>query len=215
MVPVIDEQVLALIDACRLAADSGLVSFSSGNMSCRLDGGLMAVTAKGSWLGRMTRDSVAVCEIETGRERNDCTPSVESGFHAGVYRVRPDVNAVLHCQSPYATAVSCGEPGAVDFNIIPEIPFYVGKPAVVEYLNPGSRELAESVVGAAKEHDFVLLRNHGQVALGASCDAAIQKAGFFELACRIILCGRNIHTMPMAGIDALRSRAANENAAKI
>ena len=210
-----DALISSFIDACRFAAECDLMRYSSGNMSCRLAGGLMAVTAKGSWLGRMTRESVAICKIETGASQNDCVPSVESGFHAGIYRIRPDVNAVLHCQSPFATAIACGACDALDFNVIPEIPFYIGKPAAVDYHNPGSHELADAVIGAAKAHNLILLRNHGQVAVGKDLDAAIQNAGFFELACQIILCGQNVQTMPYAGIEALRSRAAKENAAKI
>lgn len=213
--PANDALISAFIDACRLAAEADLMRYSSGNMSCRLDGGLMAVTAKGSWLGRMSRESVSICRIDTGAPEDDCIPSVESGFHAGIYRARPDVNAVLHCQSPFATAIACGACDGLDFNVIPEIPFYVGKPGLVDYKNPGSRELADAVIGAAEKHDLVLLRNHGQVVVGKDLDAVIQKAGFFELACQIILCGQNVRPMPPAGIEALRSRAAKENAARI
>ena len=103
-----EERIREFIAACRRVAMADLVRFSSGNMSCRLDDALMAVTAKGAWLGELERDRVALCRIADGAPAGGPTPSVESGFHAGIYRVRPDVAVVLHCQSPCATAVACG-----------------------------------------------------------------------------------------------------------
>ncbi len=223
----IKKMIDELVDACHRAAECGLVRLSSGNMSRRLDDGLLAVTAKGTWLGRLTRDEIAVCRIDDVSCINGKTPSVESKFHAGIYRARPDVNAVLHCQSPCATAIACGlrEPQAAvspsnggapleyDFQIIPEIPFYVGVPAVIAYGTPGSPELAAAIIEAVNDHDLVIMQNHGQTAVGKTLDDVIQKAGFFELACEILLKGQDIRPMPQDAIDALRARAMRERSA--
>ena len=208
-----DKRIGELVEACHRAAACGLVRCSSGNMSCRLDGGRLAVTAKGAWLGRVTPDEIAVCRIDDAECVNGKVPSVEARFHAGVFRARPDVGAVLHCQSPCATAVACGDPDAYDFQIIPEIPFYVGTPAVIGYAAPGSPELADAIVEAVREHDFVLMGNHGQTAVGGSLDDVIQKAAFFELACEILLRGRDVRPLPEDAIAALRARARRERSA--
>jgi len=208
-----EDRIGAFVEACHRVGRLGLVRFSSGNMSCRLDAERMAVTGKGTWLGELKRDHVAICRIADGRavaELGSGLPSVEAGFHAGILRARPDMNVVLHCQSPCATAIACGDPAIWSFDIIPEVPFYIGTPGVVDYENPGSPELAVAVVGSAAKHDLILLRNHGQVVLGRSFDDAIQRAGFFELACEILLLDRDVRPMPQAGIDALRERAKRE-----
>lgn len=207
------QQIEALVDACRLAAECGLVRYSSGNMSCRLDEHLLAVTVKGAWLGRAAPDEIAVCRIDDAACVNDKTPSVESGFHAAVYRARPDVNAVLHGQSPCATTIACGGAVDVDFRVIPEVPFYVGTPAVVEYASPGSPELADAITAALRQHDLAILQNHGQVAVGRGFDDVIQKAGFFELACEILVHGKDVRPLPPDGIEALRERAKKERSA--
>ena len=204
-------EIKAFIAACRRVAGIEPRRFSSGNMSCRLSDGTMAVTVKGAWLGLMDDDHVAVCRIEDGEcIKNGKTPSVESRFHAGVLRTRSDVNVVLHCQSPCATAVACGNPVAYNFAVIPEIPFYIGTPAIVEYMTPGSVELADAIIKAMASHDLVVLRNHGQVVTGRTFDDAIQKAGFFELACEILLHGKDICPLPAEGIESLRARSARE-----
>ena len=89
---------------------------------------------------------------------------MESTFHLGILRERPDVNVVLHFQSEYATAISCMKNKPTNFNVTAEIPCHVGSEIpVIPYYRPGSPELAKAVVEAMLEHNSVLLTNHGQV----------------------------------------------------
>ena len=207
---VTDEHLEAFITAgCRIASYD-LVRFSSGNLSWRVTDDVAIVTAKGAWLGELTREHLAICRVADGTPLNDKVPSVETGLHFGVYRARPGFRVVLHCQSPCATAIACGNPEGYDFSIIPEVPFYVGVPAIVDYSAPGSLELASAVAGAMKEHELVLVRNHGQVTAGKDFDDVIQKAGFFELACEMLVHGRGIKPMSLRDIEALTTRAARE-----
>ena len=181
-----ESQADEFVSACHRAARYGLLRYSSGNMSSRLADGYAAVTASKAWLGEITAEQIAVCRIDDGVSINDARPTVESEFHFGVLRGRADMNVVLHFQSAYATAISCGREIDCKFNVIPEIPYYIGEIGVVEYLPPGSRELADAVIAAMAEHDLIILQNHGQVVVGKDYNDAIQKAGFFELACEVI-----------------------------
>lgn len=205
--------IAALMEACHRAAALDLIRYSSGNMSCRLPGDRMAVTAKGSWLGSLTARQIAVCRLADSTPLNGIRPSVESHFHAGVLRARPDIHVVLHCQSPMATAIACGKPETHNYMLIPEIPFYIGPPAIVPYGNPGSLELAAKVIRAMRKHDLAILRNHGQVVVGRTFDDAFQRAGFFELACTLLLAGGRTGPIPRAGVAALYARRAREASA--
>ena len=195
------------VDACHRAGAYGLAPYSSGNMSWRLGEDHMAVTASGSWLGELRPDHVAVCRLADGTTANGVKPTCEARFHQGALLARPDVNVVLHFQSPAATAVACMKRPALDFNVIVEVPYYIGEPAWVDYHAPGSPELADAVIRAMRGHDLAILKNHGQVTVGASFDDAIQRAGFFELACGILISGRTVSSIPPAAVDALREAA--------
>ena len=198
------------VDACHKSAEYGLQSFSSGNMSCRVGDGLVLMSASRCWLKEITAEQVAVCDLETGDCVNGLTPSVESVFHLGILRKRSDVNVVFHFQSPWATAICCGNPEDLDFYVIPEIPAYIGRPSVVPCLVPGSMELAEATIEAMKASDLAILKNHGFVTVGVDCNDAIQKAGFFELACRVMLTNHDAKTIPpdvLARMDAYRGEA--------
>ena len=155
----------------------------------------MLVSGTGSWLPVLPPEKVAVCDIISGQVENGVRPSMESVFHLGIFRNRPDVNVVLHFQSEYATVVACMKNKPLDFNVTLEVPYHVGEVAVLPYFRPGSPELAEAVIEAMQEHDAVLLSNHGQVVCGRDFDEVLERALFFEMACRIIVQSRMDYTV--------------------
>lgn len=167
--------------------DAGLTVCSSGNLSWRI-GEEALVSGTGSWVPSLPKEKVAQVKIATGETLNGVKSSMESGFHLGVLRERPDVNVVLHFQSPYATAVSCMKQKPENFNVTAEVPCHVGREIpIIPYFRPGSPELAAAVIAAMKEHNSILLTNHGQVVCGKDFDQAFERAMFFEMACRIII----------------------------
>ena len=150
--------------------DAKLMLCSSGNLSWRI-GEEALVSGTGSWVPNLQKEKVSICNIATG-----------------ILRERPDVNVVLHFQSEYATAVSCMKNKPSNFNVTAEIPCHVGKEIpIIPYYRPGSPALAKAVVEAMKEHNSVLLTNHGQVVCGKDFDQVYERATFFEMACRIIV----------------------------
>lgn len=178
------EQFLAM---AHRVGDAGLTICSSGNLSWRV-GDEALVSGTGSWVPSLQREKVALCRVATGEVLNGVKPSMESGFHLGVLRERPDVDVVLHFQSPYATAVACMTDIPANFNVTAEIPCHVGSEIpVIPYFRPGSPELAEHVKEALRTHNSCLLRKHGQVVCGKDFDEVFERAMFFEMACRIIV----------------------------
>lgn len=201
-----NEHIEQFIAQAHRVGDAGLSVCSSGNISWRV-GDEVLLSGTGSWVPVLPKEKVAVCRLETGEVLNGVKPSMESGFHLGILRERPDVNVVLHFQSPYATAVACMSEQPKDFNVTAEVPCHVGAEIpVIPYYRPGSKELAAAVVAAMKEHNSALLRKHGQVVCGKDFDQAFERAMFFEMACRIIiLSGGRYDTLSPAEIDDLET----------
>ncbi len=197
--------IKAFIEACHKTAEYGLLRCSSGNLSWRIGKNLALLSASRSWLGELNESQVAVCELDSEKCINGKTPTVETRFHLGILRQRPEMNVVLHFQSPFATAIACGDPSRYDYNVIIEIPVYVGDPAVIDYYMPGTEPLAQKVIEAMRDHDLAILRNHGQVTCGKDFNDAIQKAVFFELACQILLSGAKPNTLPPDALPPLRA----------
>lgn len=201
------------VGACREAGGRGLLRCSSGNLSQRVDGGRMLVTATRSWMERLTADDVALCRIEDGVCLDGRRPTVEVNLHAGILRARPEIDVVLHFQAPHATTLTCCESRGVNFFVIPEVPFYIGAIGRVPYLPPGSQELADAVVEVMRDHNLALMANHGQVTVARDLDHAIQNAMFFELACQVIVQGGEKVT-PLSDEAARELMALGQKAAR-
>ena len=166
--------------------DAGLTICSSGNLSWRI-GDEVLISGTGSWVPNLKKEKVSICNLASGEIMNGVKPSMESVFHMGVMRERPDVNVVLHFQSPYATTIACMESRPTNFNVTAELPCHVGEIPQIPYYRPGSKELAEAVINAMKDHDSIMLLKHGQVVCGKDFDEVFERAMFFEMACRIIV----------------------------
>lgn len=188
----------------RRVGRAGLTVCSSGNLSWRI-GDEVLISGTGSWVPELTADRVSVCRFSDGEVLNGIRPSMESVFHLGVMREREDVGCVLHFQSPYATAVACMKHRPIVFNFTAECPLHVGEEIpMIPYYRPGSPELAKAVVDAMREHNSVMLLKHGQVVCGKDFDQAMERAMFFEMACRIaVLDGDNVDPLTRDEINDL------------
>jgi ribulose-5-phosphate 4-epimerase/fuculose-1-phosphate aldolase len=204
----IEERIEEFVEAGRRVGSYGLLRCSSGNMSRRIEDGLVLLSSSGSWLGEITSEEVAVCRLQDGQSINGKKATVESKFHLGILRKRADVNVVLHFQSPYALAVACSKRRDYNFFLIPATAFYVGEPAMVDYLRPGSAELAEAVVSASEEHDMIIMRKHGAVTVGKDFNDVIQKAMFFELVCEVLIHQPNVEALTKEEIEELKKNSS-------
>lgn len=200
-------QIDQFIRAAHKVGAAGLTICSSGNLSWCLSNGEVLISGTGSWLPEITADRVSVVELADGKILNGVKPSMESTFHLSVMRERPDVNVVLHFQSPYATALACRKERFTNLNFTAEMALHVGEEIPqIPYFRPGSPQLAEHVIEAMREHNSVLLLKHGQVVCGADFDQAFERAMFLEMGCRIaLLNGSNVDPLTRAEIDDLES----------
>jgi ribulose-5-phosphate 4-epimerase/fuculose-1-phosphate aldolase len=130
------QKIREFVAGCRMIAAHGLVRCSSGNVSCRAGNGLMLIKTSRAWIADMTANDVAICRIKDGIVLNNRRPSAETAFHAGILRARPDVNVVLHFQTPCATTLASMTGRKVNYFVIPEVPFYIGPVADVPYYPP-------------------------------------------------------------------------------
>jgi len=145
--------------------------------------GGFVITASGTRLDELKPGDFITCSLE-GDLPAGC--SVESGLHRGVYRARPDANAVLHSSAFHTTLVACS---AIELETAAstDTQYYLQRLARLPFLAPGSPELADAVTEAAAEHDVMLLANHGSVVIAADVDAAVNVTEALELMCRMLV----------------------------
>jgi L-fuculose-phosphate aldolase len=99
-------------------------------------------------------------------------PTSEVDMHLEAYHQRPEINAVLHAHPPYATALTiAGIPFPT--NLLPEVLIALGDVPTAPYATPGSRTLAESIQNLIRDHNSVLLSNHGSISVGRTLEEAL------------------------------------------
>ena len=196
-----------LAEVGRMAVGSGLALASGGNLSARLpESDEFVVTGAGTWLDRLTADDFAVMTLAGDVIGTAEQPSSEWKLHQRTYRVRPDVNAVVHLHPQHAVLVDAL--GHHIRRITLDHACYVRSVGTVPYFPNGSDELADAAAAQAREHDCILLSHHGCSALGADVGMAYRRALNLEEAAtatyRCLVLGDTTCAFPAEALAALR-----------
>jgi L-fuculose-phosphate aldolase len=201
-----EELLGQLAEVGRMAVARGLVLASGGNLSARLPGeDRFLVTGAGTWLDRLTPEDFALLSLD-GETLEGPAPSSEWKLHARTYRVRPDVNAVVHLHPQYTVLVDAmGHP--IRFVSLDHA-FYVHSVGAVPYAPNGSDELADTAAEQARRHDCVVLSHHGCSTVGADVGMAFRRAMNLEEAAiatyRMLACGDSTTAFPAEAYAQLR-----------
>ncbi len=171
---------------------------TAGNLSLRSDDSRCLITASGSWLDRLTPDQISLCGIDTGDHLDGPRPSVEYRMHTGIYRVRPEARCIAHLSPHYTTLCACTNMPITQQTTVENM-LYIGSITHVPYIHPGTQELADAVTEAARDHDTIILDNHGVIAWHRSVAALVMRLLTLEEACRLQCdaCSAGLHLRPL------------------
>lgn len=145
--------------------DKGMTTTSGGNLSIMDEDGNIWITPAGVDKGTLNRNDI-VCVKEDGTVVGMHKPSSELPFHAAVYKMRPDLKAVLHAHPPALVSFSIARK-CPNLDLMPSVRKMCPEVKIAAYAVPGSNELGENIGKCFREGcDIVLLENHG-VCIGA------------------------------------------------
>lgn len=176
-----DEQTRSEIaELGRRLEQEGLLSTTAGNLSARLEPEVIAITPSNIPYPDITSADVVVTDLHGNVLEGHRRPSSELPFHTAIHRARPDVGAVVHTHSPYATTI------AILRRPIPAVhyviaSFGVDEIPVVPYETYGSDALAAQLERVAQTGTKgALLANHGAVVFDSSLERAATLASLLE-----------------------------------
>jgi len=164
-----------LVEALRWMNASGLNQGTSGNISIR-HGPVMLISPSGVPYDRLEPEDVVEMPLDgeygAFRARGDNRPSSEWRFHLDIMRQRPEVGAIVHTHSTYATSL------AICRKEIPACHYMIaaaGGPTVrcAAYATFGTEELSTSVLRALEGRNCCLMANHGMLATGPNLEKAM------------------------------------------
>ncbi len=166
-------------------AQAGLTAGAGGNISAR-EGRMIWVKPSGLAMADLKGTDMCGIDIDSGRQVDGkLKPTSELPMHLAIYRNRPDITAIFHTHSPWASGViSAG----IEFKpMFAEVVNDLGGVITVPYLMPSTRELAEAVAEAAGKHETIFLSNHGVVTLGKTMKQAFFRACVAEDAAKSLV----------------------------
>jgi L-fuculose-phosphate aldolase len=176
----------AIVEACRWLVAAGLVQGTSGNVSVRWKD-RMLITPSGVPYDAMAPEDVVAVPLEgdgsTFEARGGNVPSSEWRFHFDILRARPEVGAVVHTHSPYATAFAICRKELVAAHYMIAA---AGGPTVrvADYATFGTQELSDAALRALEGRKACLLANHGVIATGPTLERALWLAQEVEVLAR-------------------------------
>lgn len=159
-----------LVKAAQKLVTFGLNKGTSGNCSMR-DGDGFIITPSGVDAEEMTANSMVKMQLDGSFESNQ-KPSSEWFFHRDIYQQRPEVSAVIHTHSMFATTIACLHKDIPPFHYMIAI---TGGDSIrcAPYALFGTQALSDVAMLALKDRKACLLANHGMIAMGASLEEAL------------------------------------------
>ena len=166
--------------------ERGYVASTDGNISVRLGPDRILTSPTCLSKGMMTSDDLVITDLEGRRVDGTRKPSSEMGMHVLIYRLRPDVNAVCHAHPPVATGFAAAGL-ALDKPILCELVLDLGGVPLARYGTPGTAELTAAVEPFIRDHNAILMANHGVVTYGADLLTAFQRMECTEHSAKVAL----------------------------
>lgn len=159
-----------IIATCLTMNARGINQGTSGNISVRVEEGLL-ITPSGVPYDEMKPADIVLMRPDGGHAGR-MKPSSEWRFHTSIMAARPEVGAVVHTHSMFATTLGCCglEIPAVHYMIAAA---GGGTIRCVPYITYGTQELADAALKALTDRNACLLANHGMIVVGPTLKKAM------------------------------------------
>ncbi len=183
------EAIRQIIEAGRVLDSKGWVPATSGNISIRVDDSKVAITASGRHKGRLKPEDILLVTLD-GKLLSEGEPSAETALHLVIYRLFPEVGAVVHIHSPNATIISRIVEGDLvirDYELLKAFPHISTHEAFLEVPVFGNDQdmvrlsaIVERYLRNKENLWGFLLKAHGLYTWGRNMEEALIHAEAFE-----------------------------------
>lgn len=180
----------------------GFAPGTSGNLSVRLDDRRVLATPTGCSKALLRPIDMVIVDYNGSLLSGTRNVTSEIGMHLAVYRSRPDVNAVIHAHPPIATGFASSGL-ALDAPLCAEIIMTLGKIPLAPYATTGTDEVGTSLEPFLRDHDAILMANHGLVSYGKDLLDAFMKMETCEHFAHVCLIAHQLGCSKLLDEDAL------------
>jgi L-ribulose-5-phosphate 4-epimerase len=192
--------------------EAGLVVWSGGNISQRVEGGFL-IKPSGLMYSELTPESMVYCDLEGKVIEGAHSPSSDTAAHAYVYKNMKDVGGVVHTHSNYACAFAAvNEPIPCILTAIADE--FGGDIPVGPFAEIGDDSIGRGIVQTLAGHrsKAVLMAQHGVFTIGKDAREALKAAVMCEDVAKSAHLAKalgNPQKLPQDSIDRLFNRYQN------
>jgi len=170
----------------RMLHQRGFVAAMDGNLSVRLPKDRILVTPTCLSKGAMRAGDMVIVDLDGKRVSGKRNVTSEIGMHLLIYRMRPDIEAIVHAHPPTATGFAAAGIALTE-PLVCEVVMGLGCIPLARYGTPGTSELAQTLEPYVPNYDAILMSNHGVVAYGDTLEHAYMKMETVEHFAQIAL----------------------------
>lgn len=177
-----------ICDVCHKMWQLGWVAANDGNVTVKLEDGTFLATPTGVSKSFITPEMLVHID-ENGNVIDGSPgfrPSSEIKMYLRCYREREDAGAVVHAHPPTATGFAVAHVDMDRYTMV-ETVIAIGSVPVTPYGTPSTNEIPDAIAPYLKEHDVLLLANHGALTVGADLITAYYRMETLELYAKISL----------------------------
>ena len=173
-----------LLEITKKLSTIGLNRGTSGNVSVRYQDGFL-ITPSGMAAENMTHDDMVWMDFAGNIKadvKNKHPPSSEWRFHHDILQAYPEVNAVIHTHSMFASTLSTMRRDIPAFHYMIAL---AGGDSIrcAPYALFGSQALSDCALAALKDRKACLLANHGMIAIASDLEKTLSITVEVETLC--------------------------------
>lgn len=159
------EQREEMAELGRRLHQQGFVAATDGNLSVRLDGAHIMTTPTNMSKGMCRPEDMIVVDMDGNKVSGLRNASTELAMHLLIYRMRPDINGIVHAHPPTATGFAAAGM-SLNKALLSEVVLSLGSVPLARYGTPGTPELSDALRDLVPHYDAILMANHGVVTFG-------------------------------------------------
>lgn len=166
-----------LVDCIRMLERADIIDYN-GHASIRLDDGGMLINIGSCQRSRLTTDDICTIDMEGQLIDGAGKPPLEFHLHAGIYRARPDVKAVVHAHPKWSTFLTMTgqayEPVYAQGSLVYPVPVLDSPNSI------NNRAMADRLAATLGDRPAALMKSHGAVTVGKTIVEAFVLANYME-----------------------------------
>jgi len=171
--------------------NKGFAAANDGNITVRLNDKEVLCTPTMVPKGFMKPEDICKVDYEGKQLAGKRKRTSEVLLHLAIYKHRADIQSVVHCHPPHATAFAVAQE-PIPKCILPEVEVFLGEVPIARYETPGTTKFAETIIPFVKDCNTIILANHGTVTFGPTLENAYFNSEIIDAYCKILILARQL-----------------------